>query len=456
MAYKKYYSKPDEKDRQKMLEEAFEQVQKGVQSVLNHEDYQRYLDFVSHLKSYSFYNTMLIFMQREDARIVQGLKAWNQMGRKVNKGEKAIRILAPLISKKEVEVENEKGEKEIRQVNQVYGYRFVNVFDVRQTSGKPLPKSPIQQVPANQMAELIYEDVKKAWSKHIPISEQPLNNDSLFGYYRRNSHEIVLNESKTTTEKLTTLIHEYAHSIFHSERHPLYQNYSQLDTSIKETQAESVSYVVCSQLGFDTSSFSFPYIALYAKEDFEQIAKYQGDILRESYQMIETIEEILQEKEQLIGQEYPIELESNVTMNGQDIHLYRFERDGEERFVSVIEPDQERVKTVDGLLQEYQQKEHLGKSVSGSLEEVKEFFNAQRKSYEVDEVRLIEAGEQFGIYEIAGKSMYFVAMKNSLFQSVERVSEVEAALPKITERYHELQQFLQLQETKKETADIDL
>lgn len=172
--------------------------------------------------------------------------------------------------------------------------------------------------------------------------------------------------------------------------------------------------------------------------------------------MIETIEEILQEKEQLIGQEYPIELESNVTMNGQDIHLYRFERDGEERFVSVIEPDQERVKTVDGLLQEYQQKEHLGKSVSGSLEEVKEFFNAQRKSYEVDEVRLIEAGEQFGIYEIAGKSMYFVAMKNSLFQSVERVSEVEAALPKITERYHELQQFLQLQETKKETADIDL
>jgi len=44
-----------------------------------------------------FGNILKIARQKPDATRVAGLWAWNQLGRKVKKGEKGIRILAPII-----------------------------------------------------------------------------------------------------------------------------------------------------------------------------------------------------------------------------------------------------------------------------------------------------------------------------------------------------------------------
>jgi hypothetical protein len=56
-----------------------------------------YLDAMSRFHNYSFGNVLEIARQRPDATRVAGLYAWNQLGRKVRKGEKGIRILAPII-----------------------------------------------------------------------------------------------------------------------------------------------------------------------------------------------------------------------------------------------------------------------------------------------------------------------------------------------------------------------
>jgi hypothetical protein len=48
--------------------------------------------------------------QRPSATRVAGLYAWNQMGRKVKKGEKGIRILAPIIGVRRKK--NEEAEKD--------------------------------------------------------------------------------------------------------------------------------------------------------------------------------------------------------------------------------------------------------------------------------------------------------------------------------------------------------
>src|SRR5271156_3129652 len=99
-----------------------------------------YLDAMSRFHNYSFGNILEIARQRPDATRVAGLYAWNQLGRRVRKGEKGIRILAPLIGvrrKKDAEAE-----KDIRTQNQavLVGFRSAYVFDVSQTDGQDLPE----------------------------------------------------------------------------------------------------------------------------------------------------------------------------------------------------------------------------------------------------------------------------------------------------------------------------
>jgi hypothetical protein len=71
---------------------------------------------------------------------VAGLYAWNQLGRSVKKGEKGIRILAPIIGV-QAQAEGE-AEKDITKQNTrvLVGFRNAYVFDVSQTEGVDLPE----------------------------------------------------------------------------------------------------------------------------------------------------------------------------------------------------------------------------------------------------------------------------------------------------------------------------
>ncbi len=90
--------------------------------------------------SYSFGNILEIARQKPDATRVAGLYAWNQLGRKVKKGEHGIRILAPVIGVRRKK--DEEAEKDIRTQNQavLVGFRAAYVFDVSQTEGEELPE----------------------------------------------------------------------------------------------------------------------------------------------------------------------------------------------------------------------------------------------------------------------------------------------------------------------------
>ena len=56
-----------------------------------------YLNAMSRFHNYSLGNILEIARQRPEATRVAGLYAWNQLGRKVKRGERGIRILAPII-----------------------------------------------------------------------------------------------------------------------------------------------------------------------------------------------------------------------------------------------------------------------------------------------------------------------------------------------------------------------
>jgi hypothetical protein len=56
-----------------------------------------YLTAMGKFHNYSFGNILEIARQMPTASRVAGMYAWNQLGRRVKKGQKGIRILAPLI-----------------------------------------------------------------------------------------------------------------------------------------------------------------------------------------------------------------------------------------------------------------------------------------------------------------------------------------------------------------------
>ena len=62
----------------------------------SYENYKEYLSFLSKFHSYSFNNTILILDQKPDASLIAGYNSWCiNFNRHVDKGAKAIKILAP-------------------------------------------------------------------------------------------------------------------------------------------------------------------------------------------------------------------------------------------------------------------------------------------------------------------------------------------------------------------------
>jgi len=101
-----------------------EQLEQGHSDALT-----AYLTAMGRFHNYSFGNILEIARQKPDATRVAGLYAWNQLGRRVKKGERGIRILAPVIGVRRKK--DEEAEKDIRTQNEavVCGFRSAYAFD---------------------------------------------------------------------------------------------------------------------------------------------------------------------------------------------------------------------------------------------------------------------------------------------------------------------------------------
>ena len=113
-------------------DEARRALRDAVSQLVNEEGFRRWVEVRSRFRRYSFGNCLLIAAQRPDATHVAGFKAWQGMSRHVRRGEKAIRILAPIVVKRRDDPADEPRRA-------VVGFRSVCVFDVAQTDGEALP-----------------------------------------------------------------------------------------------------------------------------------------------------------------------------------------------------------------------------------------------------------------------------------------------------------------------------
>jgi antirestriction protein ArdC len=222
-----------------------------------------YLKAMGRFHHYSFTNIMLIATQKPTASHVAGIRTWNQLGRRVRKGEKGILIFAPLVGwkRKPEEPKPAKGRKknaeapptEAERISYLLGFRGVYVWDIEQTEGEPLPGlgNTVQGDVSEALPRLIEfvaaQEIKLEFSDKI----SPSRGMSYGGLIR------VLPEMPPT-ETLSTLIHELAHEMLHkAERRTL------TTKTVRETEAEAVAFVVCNALGLETGTGSVDYIQLY-------------------------------------------------------------------------------------------------------------------------------------------------------------------------------------------------
>lgn len=145
--------KKDYPSREQRMKDLNQRLEQGIRDVFESGRFRDYLSVMSRFHTYSARNVLLIHMQRPNATRVASAKRWHeQFERFINKGEKAIYIMAPIPIVKTVErqkldpdtkapVLDENGQvvTEKREV-QVPRFRPVPVFDVSQTNGKPLPQ----------------------------------------------------------------------------------------------------------------------------------------------------------------------------------------------------------------------------------------------------------------------------------------------------------------------------
>jgi Zn-dependent peptidase ImmA (M78 family) len=243
------------KSKTKML---LELLNNRIDSVRESEEFRKMLQFLGKFHNYSYQNSILIQMQKPDASYVAGYKQWQKkFNRHVKKGEKAISILAPFTYKKKVTVEKKVGAqlKEVeKEVKRIY-FRPVNVFDVSQTEGDPLPNLDISV--ADDYSRLYKPLAQFTKFKDITLTLKVLS-ESLKGYSR--GGKIVINKILNQTERSGVLVHELGHELLHQKCG------SELSKEVKEMEAEAAAFVVMDHYGVDIKSDK--YLALY-KESYD-------------------------------------------------------------------------------------------------------------------------------------------------------------------------------------------
>lgn len=273
--------------RRAELDEAMERLDRGVREVFESGRWERYLEVMSRFHQYSANNSLLIAMQMPNATAVASYTDWKRkFGRQVRKGERGIRILAPVRYRRKVE--DEDGDEAV--VERLAGFRLASTFDVSQTDGEPLP----------QIAELLdgsverYEQVMGAIEKAAPVpvgfEEMPT---SVNGFFSRAERRIAIRPGMSQAQTVKTAIHELAHSRMHD-----FDGATPLedlpDRGTREVQAESVAFVVASHYGLDTGDYSFGYVAVWASgRELDELKASMGAIREAAHGIIEDIDAAL-------------------------------------------------------------------------------------------------------------------------------------------------------------------
>ncbi|WP_055483216.1 toprim domain-containing protein [Sphaerimonospora mesophila] len=205
------------------------------------QDWAEWLDLASRHRGYGFAALMLIRAARPDATMLAGYESWRRLGRQVAKGERGIRIIQPNTA------------------------RPTTVFDIAQTTGRPVPDEAAAAVlePAAALTAL------SAFAERMgfPVVRSPYAGVAVT--VLRNEHGrrfIRIADDAHDAAAVAALAHELGHILL---KHPAgVPAVTSPDCGgVWKMEADSVAYLVLRRLGMDPSRIVFPNVSSWAGSD---------------------------------------------------------------------------------------------------------------------------------------------------------------------------------------------
>jgi hypothetical protein len=228
----------------------------------------------------SLSNQLLVALARPDATFVAGFKAWLKLGYCVRKGEKAIRIVAPMpIKDRDADGDDEAQTRVL--------FKGVSVFDRQQVA--PIDgaeqaslEPPCEPLTGDSHAHLLEPLAAFARSLGFDVSFESIRG-SAGGWCDQQAKKIVVDADAPANAQLRTLIHETIHA--------LGVGYAEYGRERAEVIADTATWLAASSVGLDVSGESIPYVAgwgedgaLEAVTDFAKtidgLARQVEDVLR--------------------------------------------------------------------------------------------------------------------------------------------------------------------------------
>jgi hypothetical protein len=253
-----------------------ERIRQAVGQLLDSDGWRRWVKVRARngLARYSLHNQLLIALQYPDASYVAGFRAFLDLDRCVRKGERSIRILAPVAGARRKDTKADEQPQPDKRPPRIR-FRAIAVFDVSQT--EPLPGSdpvplepPVAPVTGETHGRLLVPLENLAGELGYSVSHQRIDG-AADGWCDSKHRRITVNSGLPVNGRVRVLIHEIAHALGVS-----YEDYGRGDA---EVIVDTVTYIVCSSQGLDVSGSSVPYITGWGEEQAgERIERFAGMI----------------------------------------------------------------------------------------------------------------------------------------------------------------------------------
>jgi antirestriction protein ArdC len=238
--------------RRERAEAAHATLTTAIDRLTSSDGWQAMIEARRWLRKYSLGNLLMILAQSPGATDVRPLSAWNEIGRRVRKGERAIRIWAPSF-RRVGDGDGRDGDAD----RFLTHFVLVSVFDASQTDGAPIEAhTGDAELLTGDAPALLWEQINaQITALGYTVSRGDCRGAN--GYVEWPTRTVRVRADVEPAQAAKTLIHELAHiALDHETR--------DIPRSVKELEAESVACIVADVAGLDSLPYSVPYVAGWA------------------------------------------------------------------------------------------------------------------------------------------------------------------------------------------------
>jgi len=232
---------------------------------------------------YSPTNALMLWMQAQQRGVtlsrVAGYRAWQAMGRQVVRGARSFAVMAPVRRRLTLEEATQRAKAGVlpafdadgRPALVVRGFKLERVFRYEDTEGDPLPEAPevgyvAGDTPAGAWGALAALVTRRGYR----LTAEPEDGDTR-GHTDYPNRVVNVDPSYALAERVHILVHELGHIRSDHEGRDV-------SRAQRETEAESVAFIVCTVLGLTVGDVAAVYVRGWTDGDPETITAAQAAI----------------------------------------------------------------------------------------------------------------------------------------------------------------------------------